>query len=65
VNNNIISNNINFYSIADVHSEGKDTKVMGNVGFGEVPYTGNIEIAGIQAFNLRLMEDFIDDFWND
>lgn len=63
-NNNIISNNINFYSIADVHSEGKGTKVIGNVGFGEVPYTGNIGIAGIQAFNLRLMEDFIDDFWN-
>jgi len=62
-NNNIISNNINFYSIADVHSEGKGTKVMGNVGFGEVPYTGNIGIAGIQAFNLRLMEDFINDFW--
>ena len=62
-NNIISSNNINFYSIADVHSEGKGTKVMGNVGFAEVPYTGNIGIAGIQAFNLRLMEDFIDDFW--
>lgn len=63
-NNNIISNNINFYSIADVHSEGKGTKVMGNVGFGEIPYTGNIGVAGIQAFNIELMEDFIDDFWN-
>ena len=62
-NNNIISNNINFYSIADVHSEGKGTKVMGNVGFGEVSYTGNIGIAGIQAFNLSLMEKFINDFW--
>jgi hypothetical protein len=63
-NNNIISNNINFYSIADVHSEGIGTKVMGNVGFGEVPYTGNIGIAGVQAFNLQLMENFINDIWN-
>ena len=62
-NNNIVSNNVNFYSIADVTSKGKGTKVIGNVGFANEPYTGNLGIAGIQAFNLSFTEDFINDFW--
>lgn len=63
-NNNIISNNINFYSVADVKSEGQGTVVMGNVGYGDVPYTGNIKVPGLQVFNLKFMENFINDFWN-
>jgi hypothetical protein len=63
-NNNIISNNINFYSIADVNSMGKGSKVSGNVGSGEVPYTGKIGIPGVQVFNTALVEKFINDIWN-
>lgn len=62
-NNNIISNNINYYSVADVHSKGEGTKVSDNVGFGKEPYTGNIGIPGVQVFNISLMENFINDFW--
>ena len=62
-NNNIISNNINTYELADVLSQGKGTNVMGNVGFGETPYEGSIGITKLQYFDLRLIENFIDDFW--
>jgi len=64
VNNIISSNNVNTYEKAEVFSEGKDTKVLGNVGYGEVPYTGKIGITELQYFDLRLMENFIDEIWN-
>lgn len=62
-NNTLSSNNINFYSGADVSSMGKGTKVSGNVGYGDQPYTGNINVPGVQVFNVSLVEKFINDFW--
>lgn len=62
-NNNIISNNINFYSEADVHSMGMGSVASGNIGFGNQSYTGNVKVPGVQVFNVALIEDFINDFW--
>lgn len=62
-NNTITSNNVNFYSVADVSSLGKGTKASDNVGYGDQPYTGRIGIPGIQVFNVSLVEKFINDFW--
>ncbi len=60
--NNIVGNNINYYEMTDVLSEGIETVVANNVGYGDKPFQ-SAEAVGttIQSFYPKLTDDFIVD----
>lgn len=63
--NNFVGNNVNTYIKGDVLSQGKGSTVSGNVGYGEQPHAGAVGIYKLQYFDLRLIENFIDETWVD